>query len=158
MQKGLMVALMMFVVMFMAAPIAAAAGDKNCSDFSTWEEAQRFYEENGGPNSDPHDLDRDNDGLACETLRGFNPNHKPGSFVGGGNNESKDQNNSKENGASENKNVSDGKDGTGDNGENGKNEGGKMPDTAISNPMIISFGLGSLIVGLGLLFVRRRII
>lgn len=39
-------------------------GDMNCDDFTTPWEAQQFYEENG-PN-DPHDLDRDGDGRACE--------------------------------------------------------------------------------------------
>ena len=42
-------------------------GDKDCSDFATQSEAQKFYEEQGGPNSDPHRLDRDRDGIACET-------------------------------------------------------------------------------------------
>lgn len=62
---------------------SAFAKDKDCSDFSTWEEAQRFYEENGGPAQDPHRLDGpDKDGLVCESLPGFNPDHVPGSFVG----------------------------------------------------------------------------
>jgi len=43
------------------------SGDKDCSDFRTWREAQRFYE-NAGP-GDPHRLDADNDGIACEALR-----------------------------------------------------------------------------------------
>lgn len=38
--------------------------DKDCSDFSTSWEAQRFYTENGP--SDPHGLDGDNDGNACD--------------------------------------------------------------------------------------------
>ncbi|MBT2667320.1 excalibur calcium-binding domain-containing protein [Bacillus sp. ISL-4] len=41
--------------------------DKNCSDFpSGGVEAQEFYIAAGGPASDPHDLDRDNDGNACD--------------------------------------------------------------------------------------------
>ncbi len=43
--------------------------DRDCADFSTQEEAQRFYEEQGGPQSDIHRLDEDDDGLACEGLR-----------------------------------------------------------------------------------------
>lgn len=46
-----------------------AADAKNCSDFSTHAEAQHFYEAEGGPESDPHRLDRDSDGVACESLR-----------------------------------------------------------------------------------------
>ena len=40
--------------------------DRNCSDFSTWGEAQAFFEAAGA--GDPHGLDRDNDGVACEGL------------------------------------------------------------------------------------------
>lgn len=43
--------------------------DHNCSDFFDWEEAQVTYERAGGPLIDPHDLDRDNDGVACEALK-----------------------------------------------------------------------------------------
>ena len=44
--------------------------DRNCSDFDTWQQAQDFYESEGGPESDPHRLDRDGDGIACEGLPG----------------------------------------------------------------------------------------
>ncbi len=50
--------------------------DRNCSDFGTWSEAQAFFESQGGPSSDPHQLDRDGDGIACQTLPGA-----PGSSV-----------------------------------------------------------------------------
>ncbi|NPD17603.1 excalibur calcium-binding domain-containing protein [Xinfangfangia sp. D13-10-4-6] len=40
--------------------------DKNCSDFASAGEAQRFFIANGGPNRDPHGLDGDGDGNACE--------------------------------------------------------------------------------------------
>lgn len=42
--------------------------DRDCPDFSTQEEAQRFFLAAGGPASDPHRLDGDRDGIACETL------------------------------------------------------------------------------------------
>lgn len=41
-------------------------GDKDCKDFSTQLAAQRFYESQGP--GDPHGLDRDGDGIACESL------------------------------------------------------------------------------------------
>ena len=41
--------------------------DRDCGDFRTWTEAQRFYE-SAGPD-DPHRLDGDRDGIACEGLR-----------------------------------------------------------------------------------------
>ncbi|WP_110279410.1 excalibur calcium-binding domain-containing protein [Loktanella sp. PT4BL] len=43
------------------------SGDRDCSDFRTWREAQAFYENAG--RGDPHRLDADNDGIACESLR-----------------------------------------------------------------------------------------
>jgi micrococcal nuclease len=42
--------------------------DRDCPDFATQEEAQRFFLAAGGPDSDPHRLDGDHDGIACETL------------------------------------------------------------------------------------------
>ena len=53
-----------------ATPSEPEEPDRNCSDFDTWREAQDFYEEAGGPQSDPHGLDRNNDGIACESLPG----------------------------------------------------------------------------------------
>lgn len=45
------------------------ARDYNCDDFIDWEKAQDTYEHAGGPLIDPYDLDRDSDGIACETLQ-----------------------------------------------------------------------------------------
>ena len=42
--------------------------DYDCDDFSTQKEAQKFFEKNGGPSEDPHRLDADHDGIACESL------------------------------------------------------------------------------------------
>ncbi|UFJ41815.1 excalibur calcium-binding domain-containing protein [Brevibacillus humidisoli] len=44
----------------------AGSVNRNCDDFASQEEAQAFYEASGGPDKDPHRLDRDRDGLACE--------------------------------------------------------------------------------------------
>lgn len=43
-------------------------GDYDCSDFSTQAEAQEFFEDHGGILDDYHNLDRDGDGVACESL------------------------------------------------------------------------------------------
>lgn len=40
--------------------------DRDCDDFSSAQAAQDFYLAAGGPVNDPHDLDRDNDGNACD--------------------------------------------------------------------------------------------
>lgn len=47
---------------------STSGGDKDCGDFATHAEAQSFFIANGGPGSDPHRLDGDNDGVVCETL------------------------------------------------------------------------------------------
>ncbi|HEV2791385.1 MAG TPA: excalibur calcium-binding domain-containing protein [Solirubrobacterales bacterium] len=52
---------------FTAAP--ASAADRDCSDFNSWRAAQKFYKRHGGPQRDPHRLDADRDGIACESLR-----------------------------------------------------------------------------------------
>ncbi|WP_366524517.1 excalibur calcium-binding domain-containing protein [uncultured Tateyamaria sp.] len=48
------------------APASSSSDLKNCSDFSSSWQAQRYFLDNGGPVSDPNNLDRDGDGLACE--------------------------------------------------------------------------------------------
>jgi hypothetical protein len=42
--------------------------DRDCPDFATQEEAQEFFIAAGGPGRDPHRLDADKDGVACEKL------------------------------------------------------------------------------------------
>ena len=44
--------------------------DKDCNDFATWAEANAFFVQAGGPESDPHRLDGDNNGIPCEALPG----------------------------------------------------------------------------------------
>jgi hypothetical protein len=46
--------------------LSSGAADRDCGDFSSHAEAQAFFE-SAGP-GDPHGLDRDGDGEACETL------------------------------------------------------------------------------------------
>lgn len=48
--------------------VLGASEDKNCGDFKTHREAQEFFVSQGGPQKDPHKLDSDGDGLACESL------------------------------------------------------------------------------------------
>jgi micrococcal nuclease len=63
-----------------AAPLPAAATggqalrydpngpDRDCGEFDTHQEAQAFFLAAGGPGSDPHRLDRDKNGISCESL------------------------------------------------------------------------------------------
>ncbi len=52
------------VLAFVAQP-AAAFRDRDCADFPTQAKAQRFFERHH-PRRDPHRLDADHDGIACE--------------------------------------------------------------------------------------------
>ncbi len=52
-----------------AAEVEAAGEDRDCSDFSTQEEAQEYFEGQGGDETNNVDnLDADSDGVACESL------------------------------------------------------------------------------------------
>jgi Excalibur calcium-binding domain len=53
-------------LLFAALPSSASASDKDCSDFASQRAAQIFFLKHGGPRRDPHRLDGDNDGVACE--------------------------------------------------------------------------------------------
>ncbi|RAN91203.1 cell wall anchor protein [Bacillus sp. SRB_28] len=45
--------------------------DKNCGHFKNKQEVMEFWHNNGySATNDPHDLDRDNDGLPCEVKKG----------------------------------------------------------------------------------------
>ena len=55
------------VTRFQTGPAQFVSGDRDCGDFATRWETQWFYWQAGS--GDPHHLDDDGDGLACE----FNP-------------------------------------------------------------------------------------
>ena len=57
------------LVIALASGDHARAVDYNCSDFATQADAQNFFLSQGGPSSDPNNLDADHDGVACR----FNP-------------------------------------------------------------------------------------
>jgi hypothetical protein len=42
----------------------------SCADFESWAEAQAVFFAAGGPDKDPHNLDPDGDGTACNELLG----------------------------------------------------------------------------------------
>jgi endonuclease YncB( thermonuclease family) len=67
--RGLIAAVTLIALVLLSAPApsAAAGGDRDCADFSTQREAQQFFETHD-PGSDPHQLDADDDGIACEDL------------------------------------------------------------------------------------------
>jgi endonuclease YncB( thermonuclease family) len=74
------VALGLVGALMLSAPAPASAQDRDCSDFDSQAEAQDFYE-NAGP-GDPHGLDADDDGRACDSNPC--PCRGPGGGGGGG--------------------------------------------------------------------------
>lgn len=65
--KAPLLAVAMLLLALCAGAPVAQAQDRDCSDFANQAAAQGFYEANGGPSSDPHQLDADDDGVACES-------------------------------------------------------------------------------------------
>lgn len=63
------------IAAFAFTPAVFAQQDLDCKDFATRQAAQAVYNQN---TSDPNDLDRDNDGIACESL-------EDGTSITGGN-------------------------------------------------------------------------
>lgn len=69
MKARTMTVMLAAAIAFAFAAPSASASDKDCADFKTWRQAQSFYKKHGGPKRDPHRLDADHDGIACEDLR-----------------------------------------------------------------------------------------
>ncbi|AUD13182.1 cell surface protein [Planococcus sp. MB-3u-03] len=108
--------------------------DKNCDDFSSHEEVMEFWYTNGySAENDPHDLDRDNDGLACEVSQSEYDDYVASQEAAGSNDEaSGDQEEAVEE----------------------DEEGAALPDTASNGPLMMLFGAG--IAGAGSLLLFRR--
>jgi hypothetical protein len=60
----------------------ASAADRDCADFDSQRAAQLFFLRNGGPEDDPHRLDADGDGIACESNPA--PRYERRTLPGGG--------------------------------------------------------------------------
>jgi hypothetical protein len=59
------------IVLLLAVACGGSTGGgdvKDCADFATQPQAQRYFEEHGGPAKDPSRLDADKNGKACEEL------------------------------------------------------------------------------------------
>jgi hypothetical protein len=59
-------ALSLIAAAALAQPVAAS-GDRDCASFKSQKQAQHFYKKHN-PSRDPHRLDADHDGIACEDL------------------------------------------------------------------------------------------
>jgi endonuclease YncB( thermonuclease family) len=78
-------------VTFTTTSQAAAVGDRDCGDFGSQAAAQNFFLDNGGPQSDPHALDADGDGVACESNPCPCNESTGGGGIGGGDGDSGNQ-------------------------------------------------------------------
>jgi len=67
---GLWAAVLAATLALIASTSAAAFVDKDCSDFSSWKQAEHYFKQHGGPRHDPSRLDGDHDGIPCEDLPG----------------------------------------------------------------------------------------
>lgn len=60
--------------------LSSNSDTKNCADFNSSAEAQKYFILSGGPTADPHNLDGDGDGFACEwgtTIKQFAKTYRP---------------------------------------------------------------------------------
>lgn len=124
-----------FLVMGASLNVAADEHvDKDCGDFANHEEVMEFWYTNGySAENDPHDLDRDNDGLACEVSQSEYDDYVASQEAAGSDDEaSGDQEEAVEE----------------------EEEGAALPDTASNGPLMMLFGAG--IAGAGSLLLFRR--
>ena len=56
------------------ATVTATVPKRSCDDFATWQEAYDFFISEGGPRSDPHNMDGDRDGVPCTTMKNLEEN------------------------------------------------------------------------------------
>ncbi|RLQ91447.1 excalibur calcium-binding domain-containing protein [Planomicrobium sp. Y74] len=135
MKKGL-AGILTGSILFMGTTFSVAADehiDKDCGDFADHNEVMAFWYENGySAENDPHDLDRDNDGLACEVSQSEYDNYVA----------SQEDDDSVEEEQGENA------------AENESEEGAALPDTASNGPLMMLFGAG--VAGAGSLLLFRR--
>ncbi len=136
--KKLVSLLATFLLVFGFTNVGYAADDKNCDDFSSQEEAQNYYESND-PDADPSDLDRDDDGQACE-----------GSSYGGSDSSDEEAVSSDDSAASDDEMTSD------ESSETADSEGAEMADTATSYPVYMLLGLAIAAFG-SLLLLKKRV-
>ncbi|EOO05620.1 excalibur calcium-binding domain-containing protein [Bacillus cereus] len=143
--------------------------DKNCSHFKNKQEVMEFWHSNGySATNDPHDLDRDNDGLPCEVKKGDydqflaskqttkKDENKPQEQTKQENN--KQENNKQENSKQNNQTT------TKETKKNTntvvkketKKQGEKLPNTASNGVTMMLASLGLALAGSVLMFRRKK--
>ncbi|ARI78503.1 excalibur calcium-binding domain-containing protein [Halobacillus mangrovi] len=115
---------------------ADESNDKDCDDFDSTEAAEQYWEENGyDENNDPDRLDRDKDGVPCESLSSDDSATEDSSSDDAmESEESSDESTTEEN----------------------MEEGGEMPDTSAPYATYALLGAGLIAIGGSLLVFRRQ--
>lgn len=134
------------LMVFGFANIGLAETDKDCGDFSTWQEAQTFFN-NNDPANDPHDLDRDDDGIVCESLSGYDSTYVAGTPVNGSDDATSDESSDEASDDSATDDTTEASD--------SEEQGDAMPDTATNYPAFMLLGMLVIVIG-ALLFVKRK--
>ena len=128
--------------------VGAVENDRDCGEFATHQEVLDFWVANGYDESnDPHDLDRDNDGLACEVSQGEYDSYVANQEDDDSTEESSDQ----EEAAEDQEEAGDDQETV---VEEDEEEGAALPDTASNGPLMMLFGAG--VAGAGSLLLFRR--
>ena len=125
---------------------ASAQNDKNCDDFTSWREAQDYFEKNGGsPTTNVDRLDgNDRDGKVCENMFPDEPAEwtweqaHPGTTEGG-----------------QQGGTQGGQQGTTEGGQQGGAQGGQLPQTATNYGNGIIAGLTAMMFG-AVFFLRKK--
>lgn len=140
-----------------AAQAAHEEGTINCDEFSTGEEVWVFWDEHGySAENDPEGLDRDSDGLPCESLTAGMEDR----FIGTNDNDSEtvteeDSAATEEDADTEEPAAEEADASAVPAEEESTEEGGALPDTATTNPMMVLFGVIAAGAGAAL-FIRRK--
>jgi LPXTG-motif cell wall-anchored protein len=127
--KKSMLSMVTFSFLFVGSSLSVGAveNDKDCGDFGSHQEVLDFwFANNFSAENDPHRLDRDGDGLACEV--------------------SQDEVDSYQ--------ASQGSDDSSDEAASGSEEGEELPETASNGPLMMLVGAG--LAGAGSLLLFRR--
>ncbi|RAL26721.1 excalibur calcium-binding domain-containing protein [Thermoflavimicrobium daqui] len=155
--KRLFILFFSFTVSILAFSNTASAADngmdgidKNCSDFPSQDQAQTYFIQDGGSKTrNVDDLDRDNDGNACED-EDKDPNNS-------GNHANNDDNNLNSNDSisthdNQNNNTPSNQAGNTDPNQTGE----RLPNTATHYPNAILIGILLLIVGVILIMLQKK--
>jgi hypothetical protein len=137
---------------------AGAETDRDCGEFGSKEEVMEFWHSNGySATNDPHDLDRDADGLPCEVSKG-----EYDSYVASKEDSSEEPADEASEESTEEESESteessapaatvEKKDDSGTKSESGE----KMPDTATNNVPMMAASVALVLTG-AMLFIRKK--